>query len=136
MSIHLAQALHARWAADTNLNNLLPAHRVFTGEQAMGMPAAPWGAILLLGGTLESAANDGSSVDRMKIRIQLRHDDYDQGQAIIEAVLTAFDRSDFSLEGRCRVISMQREGLPQEFLDPQHVRWTWFADFECRVSVQ
>jgi hypothetical protein len=133
--MNLAQVLHARWAANAELDRLLPATAVMTGLNIAGDPATRYASVTLRGGGVESYANDGSSVDQVRVRIDVYDDDYDHGRTVADAVLAAFDRSDFALANGARVISMQKAGIPQEVQDPQSGRWSWPIDFHCRVSL-
>jgi hypothetical protein len=133
--MNLAQAIHTRWAADTVLNGLLPVTQVMTGIYVAGEPGSRYATVALCGGRFEGAANDGSSIDTVTIRIQVHHDDYDTGRSIADAVLASFDRSSFSLSPTDKVICMQRTGLPTETQDAASRRWSWAIDFQCRVSL-
>ena len=133
--MNLTQALHAHWAADVTLNGLMPATRFVTGTYVAGNPGSRYATVALRGGQFEGAANDGSSIDTVAVRIQVHHDDYDQGRAVADALLAAFDRSGFPLSPTDEVICMQRTGLPAETQDATSGRWTWVVDFDCRVSL-
>jgi hypothetical protein len=130
--MNLTQAIHARWAADETLNRHLPSGQVLTGLALAGVPG-PWASIAVRRGVTEGYTNDGSSVERITVRIQVHHEDYDQGWAAADAVLAAFDRADFPLSDGDRVMSMQKNGMPREVQDPRSGRWEWLLDFTCRV---
>jgi hypothetical protein len=133
--MNLAQALHSRWASNRTLNALLPVTQVMTGIYVAGEPGSRYATVSLRGGRFEGAANDGSSIDTVSVRIQVHHDDYDQGQAVAEAVLAAFDGSSFPVSPIDKVICMRRKGLPKETQDAAGGRWNWMLDFDCRVSL-
>jgi hypothetical protein len=131
--MNLAQVLHARWAATAALNELLPVGKVMTGAYFAANPGTRYGTITLPGSRTTGFFNDQSSLEVMTVRVRIHHDDYDQGQAIVAALLAAFDRSEFSLADGSRVVCMQRSGLPQEMQDPRTGQWDWVTDFQCRV---
>ena len=133
--MNLAQAIHTRWAADAALNGLLPVTQVMTGIYVAGEPGSRYATVTLCGGRFEGAANDGSSIDTVTIRIQVHYDHYDAGRSIADALLAAFDRSSFPLSPTDKVICMQRTGLPTETQDATGGRWSWTVDFQCRVSL-
>jgi len=133
--MNLAQAIHARWAADARLDALLPVARVMTGTCFAADPGTRFATITLPGGTFEGYANDGSSLSTVLVRIQVHHDDYDGGQAVTEAVLAAFGRAELSLSAGGKVLCMQPAAVPQEVQDPENGQWDWLIDFQCRVHL-
>jgi hypothetical protein len=131
--MNLAEAIQTRWAATPSLCALLPAGQVMTGIYFAQTPPLRFATIALRGGTVEGYANDGSSIDTAAVRIQVHHDQYDQGAAIVAAVLAAFDRSDFAMGATDRVLCVQKSGVPSEAQDPQTGQWDWLIDFNCRL---
>jgi hypothetical protein len=131
--MNLGAYLHSRWRASPSLNDLLPVEKVMTGLYFAADPGSSYATITLPGGAVEGYANDGSSVDSVKVRFQVHDADYDRGGAIVEALLATFDRSDFALSGNDRVLSMQKCGSPQETQDARTGQWDWIVDFQCRV---
>jgi hypothetical protein len=131
--MNLGYYLHSRWQASPPLNGLLPVEKVMTGLYFAADPGSSYATITLPGGAVEGYANDGSSVDSVTVRIQVHDADYDQGGAIVQALLATFDRSDFPLSGNDRVLSMQKTGMPVETQDPHTGQWDWTVDFKCRV---
>lgn len=130
----LARAIHARWAADQRLNSLLPVERLVTGPPSGDGRGVPRATLTVAGGRRLSYANDGSSLDEVTARLEVEHPDYDAGSAAVDAVVVAFDRSDFDLSGG-RVVAMQRAGLPAECYDPAGGCWRWAVEFHCQVQL-
>jgi hypothetical protein len=104
--MELEAAIHQRWAATPALESLLSAQRVRTGlVHAEGRPYA----------TLERKSsrtafrtNAGDALDEVTLAIHVWHDSHDAGRAIVQAILAAFDRSDFDFDGGDRVVQMRR----------------------------
>jgi hypothetical protein len=132
--MNLAQAIHARWAANERLNGLLPADRLITGQVPDDDRRTALATLLITGGRLLGCANDGSSVDELTVRLRVYHPDYDAGSTIVDALLAVFERADFDLAGG-RVVNMQRGGLAQEIQDPHSGRWQWMIEFQCCVQL-
>lgn len=133
--MNLAQYVHTRWAADGTLNGLLPVASVSTGRYFAADPGSRFATITLPGGSYDSRHNDGSAVNRTTVRIQVHHDNYDLGLAIANAVLSAFNRSEFALSGTDRTINMQATGPPMELQNDETAEWDFVIDFDCLVHL-
>lgn len=133
--MELAAAIHTRWAADEALSALLPAERLTTGLSPGDTPAEPYATLTIAGGRSPVYANDGSSVESLTVRFRIAHSVYDEGGPIVDAVLAAFDRSDFALAGGGKVVAMQRTGWPQESQDTASGGWLWLIEFQCLVQL-
>lgn len=133
--MNLAQVIHQRWAAAEALNDLLPTSRVFTGLSPD--PTTPYAVITKAddspGGAGGPAAycNDGSAVDRVRVRIEVFHDDRAAAAAIMHQIKVAFDRSDFALAGSDRVVNMQRSHDSER--QEKDGLWRLVIDFDCTV---
>jgi hypothetical protein len=127
--MNLAQMLHQRWAAAEALNDLLPASRVYTG---MSVDATtPYAVISKEHDRPLGFHNDGSAIDSIGVRFEVFHQDYDAALAIMEQIKKTFDRSDFTLAGGDKVISMQR--LNDFEVQENDGLWRLVIDFNCTV---
>jgi len=106
--VSLEQALHERWSQSPALAALLPAERVATGR-TVGV-GRPYATLARLRSRATFHTNTGDSLDEVTLRIDVWHDSYDAGLAILEQIQAAFDRSSFSLAGNRRVVQMRRSG--------------------------
>lgn len=102
----LEQAIHQRWAADETLAALLPAASLTTGRP--GDANLPYATVNRLRNQALVRTNAGNSLDEATLQINVWHDNYDSGRAIVEQVKVVFDRSNFDLPGGGRVIQMKR----------------------------
>jgi len=127
--MNLEQAIHERWAASEALASLLPAENVRTGR-SYGQPM-PYAALTRLGSRTAFRTNAGDAMDEVTLRINVWHDDYDAGRAILEQVKAAFDRSDFALSGGDRVVQMRRTDDSAS----QHDDGAWQFTIEFLVQV-
>lgn len=135
MSIAIAQYLHTRWAADETLNSLMDASVVTTGIYFQSEPGSRFATITLPGGAYRQRFNDGSALTERLVRIQVHHDNYDLGLQIADAVMSAFNLSEFDLSGSDRVINMHADGPPAELQDPGTGEWDWIVDFTAVTHV-
>ena len=127
--MNLAQVIHQRWAADEALDNLLPAARVYTGMSVD--PTTPYAVITRQSDRPVAYLSDGSTVDRVGLRVGVFHDNYDAGAAIVHQVKVAFHLAQFALSGSDRVINMQRSNdFEQQSADGV---WEFAVDFDCTV---
>jgi hypothetical protein len=129
--MNLAQVVHERWAADSTLNGLLAAARVYTGMSFD--PQRPFAVILKKSDKPESYHSDGSAIDVVRLRVQVFHDNYDDGRAIAERAKKVFDRASFDLAGSDKVLSIARYN-DSETQNDDGV-WQFTVDFDCRVYV-
>jgi hypothetical protein len=127
--MNLAQVIHQRWAADTTLNGLLPATRVYTGLSFD--PLRPFAVISKESDKPETYHSDGSAIDSVGLRIQVFHDNYDAGAEIAHQIKAAFDRTAFDLAGSDKVLNIQR-GNDSENQNDDGV-WQFIMDFNCTV---
>jgi hypothetical protein len=127
--VNLEQVVHQRWAASEDLSSLLPAGNVKTGRSFDG--SVPYASIARLGNRTAFRTNAGDALDEVMLRINVWHDDYDAGRAIMEQITATFDRSDFALSGADRVIQMRRTDDSAS----QHDDGTWQFTVEFLVQV-
>ncbi len=104
--MNLAQVIHQRWAADSTLDGLLPAARVYTGLSFD--PARPFAVISKESDKPETYHSDGSAIDAVGLRIQVFHDHYDAGAEIAGQIKKSFDRTAFDLAGSDKVLNIER----------------------------
>ena len=104
--MNLEEAIHQRWAASEALAALLPADGVKTGRSLDD--AVPYATLTRRANRTAFRTNAGDALDEVSLRIDVWHDDYDAGRAIVHQVKAAFDRSDFELSGGDRVVQMCR----------------------------
>lgn len=125
----LEQTIHQRWAADAALGALLPAERVTTGRATCSK--RPYATIVRTASRPALRTNAGDAVDEVTLRIDIWHDRHHAGQAILQQVKAAFDRSDFALPGGQRVIQMRRTSD----VAVQHDDGLWQFTIEFLVQV-
>ena len=101
----LEQALHQRWSDNPTLNMLLPADRVMTGRSSLD--TLPRATICRQSRRTVCYTNSGDKLEEVAIEVQLRHESFDDGVAIIQQFLATFDRSYFELSGTARVLSLR-----------------------------
>jgi len=104
--VNLEEAIHQRWAASEALAALLPAENVHTGR-SLG-DTIPYATLTRRANRTALRTNSGDALDEVSLRIDVWHDDYDAGRAIVHEIKAAFDRSDFALSGGDRVVEMRR----------------------------
>ena len=127
--MNLAKYLHLHWAASTALDTLLPAEKVFTGMS--GDSARPYASISKESATPFSRHNDGSALDKVLMRIQVFHGQYDDALAVLDEIKKTFESIAFDLDGGCKVLAMQRVGESEKQLDAE--AWQFTVDFQCTV---
>ena len=104
--MNLEQALHKRWSEDIALCALLPVERVTTGRSSLG--TLPRATLCRQSRRTVCRTNSDYTLEEATIEMQLRHDSFDDGIAIVQQFLAAFDRSQFSLLGKVKVLSLRR----------------------------
>ena len=124
--MNLARYTHERWAATAELNELLPEEKVFTGMS--GEPAPPYAVISQEGRKPFSRHSDGSAIDKMLLRIQVFHGQYDAGLAIVREINVAFEGGSFDLDDGCKVFGMLRIDQREKQLAAD--LWQFIVDFE------
>jgi len=127
--VNLEQVIHQRWAASDALASLLPAERVKTGRSHGD--AMPYATVTRLGNRTVFRTNAGDALDEVALRINVWHDDYDAGRAVVAELKAALDRSDFPLAGGRRVVQMRRTGDSAS----QHDDGAWQFTVEFLVEV-
>ncbi len=130
--MNLVQAIHQRWAASAGLDALLPASRVYTGISVEG--TTPYAVITKQSDRPWVYLGDGSTIDRVGVRVEVFHDDYDAAAAIMHQVKAAFDRADLTLTGGDRVINVQR--LDDSERQDNDGLWRLTIDFLCTVFLE
>jgi len=112
----LEQAIHERWAADAALAALVPARQVTTGRSSRRQ--VPYVTMLREQARPVVRTNDGDAVQEITLRMNVWHTDYHTGRAVLDQILTTFDRSSFSLTDSGRVLHMRRiEDAVQQHAD-------------------
>lgn len=106
--MNLEQAIHERWGQAAALAALLPTERITTGRAVD--TTRPYAILACPRRQTVIRTNDGAAVDEVTTQIDVWHDRYDAGQAILAQIIAAFDRSDFPLSDGRRVVQMRREG--------------------------
>ncbi len=127
--MNLAQVIHQRWAADSTLDGLLTASRVYTGLSFD--PARPFAVISKDGDKPKTYHSDGSAIDTVGLRIRVFHDHYDAGAEIAGQIKKSFDRTAFDLSGSDKVLNIER-GNDSEKQSDDGV-WQFTIDFICTV---
>jgi hypothetical protein len=127
--MNLAKYLHLRWADVPELNELLPVEKVFTGMSSD--PAPPYAAISKESERPFTRHNDGSAIDKVVMRIQVFHDEYDAGAAVLHEIKSAFERAAFDLDDGDKVLDMLRIDDTEKQLDAG--TWQFSVDFQCLV---
>jgi hypothetical protein len=127
--MNLAQVIHQRWAATEPLDDLLPASRVYTGMSVD--PTRPYAVVTRQSDRPVALFNDGSTVDRVGVRVEVFHDNYDSGAAVVHQIKTAFHLVQFALSGSDKVISMQRSNDFER--QNEDGVWQFVVDFNCTV---
>ncbi len=119
--MNLFEVLHERWAADATLDNsgegILPASRVFTGQSlaAFDSDRLPFAVMDKGSGRpiMQSSADSGTpcneAVDSIGVLIQIFHENWDAGEAIMNAVKSLYNRTNFDLAGTDKVLTMERD---------------------------
>ncbi len=130
--MNLVQAIHQRWAASAGLDALLPVSRVYTGISVEG--TTPYAVITKQSDRPWVYLSDGSTIDRVGVRVEVFHDDYDAAAAIMHQVKAAFDRADLTLTGGDRVINVQR--LDDSERQDNDGLWRLTIDFLCTVFLE
>jgi len=123
--MNLEQAIHQRWAASDALAALLPAANVKTGR-SFGDPV-PYATIARETSRTVFRTNAGDALDEVTLQINVWHDSYDAGLAVVEQVQAAFDRSGFTLAGGDTVVQMRR--VADSTRQHEDGRWQWTVKF-------
>ena len=129
--MNLVQVIHQRWAADETLRALLPASRVTTGITVD--PATPYAVIGQQSNRPIFQCSDGSSVDRVGLRVQVFHESYDAAAAIVDRLKAVFHLAQFPLAGSDKVLAMQRANDSERQQDDG--LWQFVVDFDCIVQL-
>lgn len=127
--MNLLQVIHERWAATAALEDVLSATSVFTGMAFD--PTLPFAVIEKNTDNADMYANDGMSVDSIGVRMQIFHENHDDGAEILHQVKTAFNRTEFDLSGNDRVVNMHRTNDFE--IQEEDGAWRFVIDFNCRT---
>ncbi len=125
----LLAAIHQRWSTTPALESLLSADRLRTG--LVHGEGRPYATLERKSSRTAFRTNAGESLDEVTLAIHVWHDSYDAGEAIVQAALAAFDRSDFDLSGGDRVVQMRRTAESAK----QHDNNVWQFTLEFSASV-
>jgi len=102
----LEQAIHERWAGDSQLTVLVPAERLFTGP-VRSRPAFPYASIERKTTFASTYTSSGTRLRQIEIAMHVWSCTLDSGKAVADEIERLFDRSDFeSDEGA--VLNMRR----------------------------
>lgn len=102
----LEQTLHQRWSDNQALNALLPAERISTGRSSLG--SLPRATLSRLSRRTVCRTNSGDILEEVTVEMRLRHESFDDGTAVVQQFLSAFDRSQFSLANGAKVVNLRR----------------------------
>jgi len=134
--MNIGAKLHTRWAADTTLNGLLDSANVSTGTWFDTDPslATGYATITLPNDTNAGESSDDSSMENVLVRITnyAGRDYFDEGEAISDAVKTAFHRAAITLDASDKVLSMMWDS--RQRLDDDDGDWYFVNDFTCLVQ--
>ena len=126
--MNLEQAIHQRWAADSELCALLPAGSFVTGRHSGD--DLPYATLQRRENHTVLRTNAGDAVDGAAVLIHVWHDDYDAGKAIAEQVETVFHDSQFSLPPGGRTVQMRRES---DSVDEHDGLWRFVLEFLVQI---
>lgn len=128
--MNLEQAIREHWAATSALNSLLPATRLVTGRvRSLALPYAT----LLRTGTRNVCHTNAGRIDAIALRIELWHDDYAAGRAVVAAIDAAFSTASLVLSGGAQVLSLRlTDQADQAHEDGQ---WQFVLTWSVRVLV-
>jgi len=127
--MNLLEVIHQQWAAAESLNDLLAASSVYTGMSVEA--TTPYAVISKTGDRPAGRHNDGSVVTTVGVRMEVFHDNYDSAAAIVQQIVTAFDRTDFALSGADKAINVQR--VNDFHRQEDDGIWRMVIDFDCTV---
>lgn len=133
--MNLSKAIHARWAADSTLNDLLDSSKLVTGTHLADDIGAVWATVNFSGGPyVERYGNATKAVASPGVDFHVHHDtSYDTCKAIMDAVYAAFNNVDFSMDGADKVTMMRADVVPTEEQDPETGEWDFTASFTAQV---
>lgn len=96
LELGLEQAIHERWAATAALTALVPASRVFTGA-AVDSPAVPYVVWTRVATAPVARTSSGRSVDRTRMRCEIRAEQLASAKQVAQALHDAFQRTAFAM---------------------------------------
>ena len=126
--MNLEQAIHAHWAADAELDALLPVARLTTGR---GGTAAPHATLLIRAIRSALPTNQGPALREMAVRVTVWHDRYADTKTIAERIRERFDGALLALSPSGRIARLCHEADSIRQHDDGH--WQWTVDFKARV---
>jgi len=133
--MNLSKAIHARWAANETLNDLLDSSKLVTGTHLADDIGAVWATVNFPGGEyIERFNHETKATANPGVVFQVHHDtSYDTCKAIMDAVYAAFNNVDFSMDGSDKVTMMRADAVPTEEQDPAEGDWDFTASFTAQV---
>jgi len=126
----LEQAIHRRWAACPPLIQLLSADRFKTGRSSSAR--APYAALHREKTRTVCRTNDGR-LDEVGLRIDLWHEDYSAGRAVVCQIDAAFDGCSFPMDAGQRLLALRRTGQFQHQHDDG--LWQFTVEFQARIFI-
>jgi len=128
--MNLEQAIHERWAADTELCEALPVARLYTGL-APGSAAAPYAVLTELGRRPQTHTSSGTVLERVTLRFTSWTATLAAGRRLGEAIAAQFNRRDFALDVG-RVLNMERVNEQAQ----QQPDGAWRIELDYAVTVE
>ncbi len=129
--MNLEQALHQRWSDHQALNAVLPADRVTTGRSSLG--SLPRATVSRRTRRTVCRTNSGDTIEEVTLDMRLRHESFDDGIAVVQHFLTAFDRSQFSLSDDAKVLSLRR--IEDDSYQADDGTWQFRVEMLARVHL-
>jgi hypothetical protein len=126
----LEQAIHKHWADCPALEELLSADRLSTGR-SLGTPA-PY-ATLRRESTQPVCRTNAGRLDEVGLRIDLWHDGYSAGRAVVDQIDAAFDGCWLDLDDERQLMALRRTGLSERQHDDG--LWQFTLQFSARVFI-
>ncbi|HBO44679.1 MAG TPA: hypothetical protein DD670_12255 [Planctomycetaceae bacterium] len=126
--MNLEQAIHAHWAADAELDALLPVAGLTTGR---GGTTSPHATLLVRAVRSTLPTNQGPAQRETAVRLTVWHDRYADAKAIVERIRERFDSALLTLtpSGRIARLRHQSDSIRQH----DDGQWQWTVDFKARV---
>ena len=125
----LEQAIHQRWADSAALSALLPAERLTTGRAAAS--EKPYATVQSIIRRESWPTNAGNSLEKASLDICVWHDDFDEGEQIVEYIEAVFDRAVFNLPDGSAVARMRETSMSASH--KQDGTWRWKAKFTVKI---
>ena len=129
--MEIEAAIHRRWAATPALDALLSADRLRTG--LVHGDDRPYATLERKSSRTAFRTNAGDALDEVTLAIHVWHDSFDAGQAIVEAILAAFDNSSFDCGAGDRVVQIRRTA--QSAKQQANNAWQFILEFSASVHL-